>query len=309
MGSQKQTDFKARNENIKQFAKRIAELQDSITVLESDCRNKGIDPKDNSNHAEEFVLALQARVEAKKDDVNEADKLKWQEEQKISNKTAKLDKLRRDCNHLIIALDMDKDESQKLMHAEPEVVQNYAQSMNATMQREIRELKKNCDDLQQNLNLCQGEINKKSKEDNQLKNEEIKIQAEKAQLIPCIGQEEEDLKFKLKQAKSKMDSYFKKGSGVRHNLKDKEVQLEIAQKEYSEVQQELEDVKKEARETLEYMMEKISKYRKQHEKQRDEALKQYASYSKKLSKALKEETSKMEAKLAKMNKMKEANKK
>ena len=57
--SQKQTDFKARNENIKQFAKRIAELQDSITVLESDCRNKGIDPKDNSNHAEEFVLALQ----------------------------------------------------------------------------------------------------------------------------------------------------------------------------------------------------------------------------------------------------------
>ena len=85
--------------------------------------------------------------------------------------------------------------------------------MNATMQREIRELKKNCDDLQQNLNLCQGEINKKSKEDNQLKNEEVKIQAEKAQLIPCISQEEEDLKFKLKQAKAKMDSYFKKGSG------------------------------------------------------------------------------------------------
>ena len=30
---------------------------------------------DNSNHAEEFVLALQARVEAKKSDVHEADKV------------------------------------------------------------------------------------------------------------------------------------------------------------------------------------------------------------------------------------------
>merc|ERR1712223_120769 len=208
--AQKQSDLKATIQNLKEFEKKNEELKDSIVLLESECRDKGIDPKDNSNHAEEFVLALQARVEAKKDDKHEAEKLKWQEEQKISKKTAKLDKLRRDCNHLIIALDMDKDESQKLMHAEPEVVQNYAQSMNATMQREIRELKKNCDDLQQNLNLCQGEINKKSKEDNQLKNEEIKIQAEKAQLIPCISQEEEDLKFKLKQAKAKMDSYFKK---------------------------------------------------------------------------------------------------
>ena len=85
--------------------------------------------------------------------------------------------------------------------------------MNATMQGEIRRLKKNCDDLQQTLNVCQGEIDKRSKEDNQLKKEEVKIQAEKAQLIPCISQEEEDLKFKLKQAKAKMDSYFKKGSG------------------------------------------------------------------------------------------------
>merc|ERR1719273_2094276 len=123
--SQKQTDFKARNENVKQSAKRITELQESISLLESDCRNKGIDPKDNSNHAEEFVLALQARVEAKKSDVHEADKLKWEQEQIISNKTAKLDEHKRDCNRLIIGLDVDEMESKNLMKAEPEHVKSW----------------------------------------------------------------------------------------------------------------------------------------------------------------------------------------
>ena len=59
--SQKETDFKATSESLKQCIKRIDELQDSIVLFESDCRNKGIDPKDCSNHAEEFVLALQGK--------------------------------------------------------------------------------------------------------------------------------------------------------------------------------------------------------------------------------------------------------
>ena len=71
----RQTDLKTTSQNLKECEKRHEELKDSIVHLESECRDKGIDPKDNSNHAEEFVLALQARVEAKKDDVNEADKL------------------------------------------------------------------------------------------------------------------------------------------------------------------------------------------------------------------------------------------
>ena len=81
---------------------------------------------DNSNHAEEFVLALQARVEAKKSDVHEADKLKWEQEQIISNKTAKLDEHKRDCNRLIIGLDIEESESKKLMKAEPEYIQSWA---------------------------------------------------------------------------------------------------------------------------------------------------------------------------------------
>ena len=73
-----------------------------------------------------FLNSL-ARVEAKKADVHEADKLKWEHEQKISNKTAKLDECRRDCNHLIIGLDMVEDDSKALIKAEPDVIQNWAQ--------------------------------------------------------------------------------------------------------------------------------------------------------------------------------------
>merc|ERR1712223_2369259 len=257
--AQKQSDLKATVQNLKEFEKKNEELKDSIVLLESECRDKGIDPKDNSNHAEEFVLALQARVEAKKADVHEADKLKWENEQKISNKTAKLDECRRDCNHLIIGLDMVEDDSKALIKAEPDVIQNWAQSQNLVLKEEIRQLKKNCEDLKRNLSLSLVENEKKSKEDNQLKKDEMKIQTEKAQLIPQINQEEEDLKFKLKQAKTKMDAYFKNSSGLKHNLKDKEVQYEIARTEYEELLQELEDVKRDAKETLEYIMDRMKK--------------------------------------------------
>jgi len=301
--SQKQTDLKATCESLKHCIKRIDELQDSIALLETDCRTKGIDPKDCSNHAEEFVLALQARVEAKKTDVHEADKLKWQHEQIISNKTAKLDEFRRDCSHLIIGLDMVEDESKALIKADPDVIQNWAQGQNASLKEEIQQSKKNVDDLRQNLNLCLAEIEKKTKEDNQLKKDEMKIQTEKSQLIPQINQEEEDLKFKLKQAKSKMDSHFKNSSGLRHNLKDKEVQYEIVRNEFMELNQELQDVKKEAKETLEYIMEGMETQKNIQNKNRAEALKQYVNYSKKLSKSLKEETIKIQTKLDKMGKV------
>jgi len=302
--SQKETDFKATSESLKQCIKRIDELQDSIVLFESDCRNKGIDPKDCSNHAEEFVLALQARVEAKKTDVHEADKLKWQHEQIISNKTAKLDEFRRDCNHLIIGLDMVEDESKALIKADPDVIQNWAQGQNASLKEEIRQLKKNTDDLKQNLNLCLAELEKNTKEDNQLKKDEMEVQTEKATIIPQFNQEEEDLKLKLKQAKSKMDSHFKNSSGLRHNLKDKEVQNEIVRNEFAELDQELQNVRKEAKETLEYIMEGMEKQKNFHGKNRAEALKQYVNYSKKLSKSLKEESIKIQTKLDKVEKVK-----
>ena len=56
-----------KNIPVKQLIKRIEELEDSIALVEFECNDKGIDPKDDSNnHAEEKILALQARVEAKK---------------------------------------------------------------------------------------------------------------------------------------------------------------------------------------------------------------------------------------------------
>jgi len=152
------------------------------------------------------------------------------------------------------------------------------------------------------LSLSLVENEKKSKEDNQLKKDEMKIQTEKAQLIPQINQEEEDLKFKLKQAKTKMDAYFKNSSGLKHNLKDKEVQYEIARTEYEELLQELEDVKRDAKETLEYIMDGMQKQKNFHNKNRAEALKRYSNYSKKLSKSLKEESVKIQTKLDKISK-------
>ena len=44
--------------------------------------------------------------------------------------------------------------------------------------------------------------------------------------------------------------FFFISTGLKHNLKDKEVQYEIARTEYEELVQELEDVKRDAKETL-----------------------------------------------------------
>ena len=59
-------------------------------------------------------------------DVHEADKLKWEHEQTISKKTAKLDEHKRDCNRLIIGLDIDEMESKNLMKSDPDYVKNWA---------------------------------------------------------------------------------------------------------------------------------------------------------------------------------------
>ena len=87
-------------------------------------------------------------------------------------------------------------------------------------------------------------------------------------------------------------------------MKDKEVQNEIVRNEFAELDQELQNVKKEAKETLEYIMEGMEKQKKLHDKNRAEALKQYVNYSKKLSKSLKEESIKIQTKLDKVEKVK-----
>ena len=60
------------------------------------------DPKDSSNHAEEFVQTLHERVERKRAEVNEADKMKWKYEQSLSKKHATIDKLKHEFNKMLI---------------------------------------------------------------------------------------------------------------------------------------------------------------------------------------------------------------
>ena len=60
------------------------------------------DPKDTSNHAQEFVQTLYQRVELKKAEINEADKLKWKYEQSLSKKNATVDKLKHEFNKMLI---------------------------------------------------------------------------------------------------------------------------------------------------------------------------------------------------------------
>merc|ERR1712080_199884 len=121
---------------------------------------------------------------------------KWEHEQIMSNKTAKLDEHKRDCNRLIIGLDIDEVESKNLMKAEPEHVKSWAHDMNISLKDEVRQLSQQCKKFRENLNLVQKEMEKKDKEDNKLKEEEMKIQSEKSELIPQIGEEEENLKLK-----------------------------------------------------------------------------------------------------------------
>ena len=64
--TQKQIDLKTVEEKVKKLNSVIEQLNQSILILESECRAKNIDPKDTSNHAQEFVQALYQRVESKK---------------------------------------------------------------------------------------------------------------------------------------------------------------------------------------------------------------------------------------------------
>ena len=90
--------------------------------------------------------------------------------------------------------------------------------------------------------------------------------------------------------------------GIAHDMKAKAKDLSEAEKEYFEVQQHLKDVKKDAKETLEYIMRGMERDKKKHIKNRDEAMKKYANYSKRLSKMIKEESVKIQSKLDKMEK-------
>jgi chromosome segregation ATPase len=54
-------DLKTTKENVEVLLQKMDDLKESIEALEADCRTKGIDPNDTSNHIEDMVLALQVR--------------------------------------------------------------------------------------------------------------------------------------------------------------------------------------------------------------------------------------------------------
>ena len=87
-------------------------------------------------------------------------------------------------------------------------------SMNNSMKDEIRQLSQQCEKFKENLNGVLKEVEKREKEDKKLKKDEIKIQSEKAELIPQIADEEENLKLKLKQVKTKLGSFTKDSVGM-----------------------------------------------------------------------------------------------
>merc|ERR1712228_578862 len=163
---------------------------------------------------------------------------------------------------------------------EPKHVKSWAHDMNISLKDEVRQLSQQCKKFRENLNLVQKEMEKKDKEDNKLKEEEMKIQSEKSELIPQIGEEEENLKLKLKQVKTKLGSFCKDSVAVRRDLKDKENQLEMVQKEHSDVQQELEKVKEDAKECLDYIMAGMERDKKKHNKDRAEAFEKFKKYAK-----------------------------
>merc|ERR1719367_2077299 len=61
----KQVELKGVQENVKKLNDRMEQLKQCILMLESECLAKNIDPKDTSNHAQEFVMALKQRVKSK----------------------------------------------------------------------------------------------------------------------------------------------------------------------------------------------------------------------------------------------------
>ena len=59
----------------------------------------------------EFFFNFQQRVESKKAEVNDADKMKWQYEQSLSKKAATIDNLKHEFNKLLINFNNIEDAS------------------------------------------------------------------------------------------------------------------------------------------------------------------------------------------------------
>ena len=82
------------------------------------------------------------------------------------------------------------------------------------MEDEIRQLNQQCEKFKENLTGVLKEIERKEKEDNKLKKDEMKLQSEKAETIPQIAKENENMKLKLQQVKMKLGCFTKDTVGM-----------------------------------------------------------------------------------------------
>ena len=204
------------------------------------------DPKDTSNHAQEFVQTLHQRVELKKAEINEADKLKWKYEQSLSKKNATVDKLKHEFNKMLINFN-NVEEATNLREVmdQPSLGKISWKSvlnilwhnpdfpvlkMINDLKQDLRVQQSNLDgDLKQlQLNLCEYKevLASKEKELNHAKEEEMEKKKEKTKLLEKIKNEEEELKKKLEMAQKKLKSHHGEKNRISEDLKDKEKQLQ-----------------------------------------------------------------------------------
>merc|ERR1719367_380881 len=195
----KQVELKGVQENVKKLNDRMEQLKQCILMLESECLAKNIDPKDTSNHAQEFVMALKQRVESKKAEVNDADKMKWQYEQSLSKKAATIDNLKHEFNKLLINFNNIEDASRmREVMDDPSLVANLIQDFKQNLKEEQIEIKKDLKKLRESLQICKQELGKRQNELSQANQEEMDKKKEKTKILEKNKSEEDDLKKKEK---------------------------------------------------------------------------------------------------------------
>ena len=289
--------------SIRQTDMQIATLQTTIKELEKECRDKGIDPKDTSNHNEEIIFALQARIEAKKADLQEVDKMKWDLEQQISNKMASLDRHKRSFNKLLIGYD-DLNDVKMFRHAEVDHLPSLIRDRFNQLRERHERMRSNAADLKQKMAICTSETAKFEKMEKELRSEEKELKQRKIQLEREIKSEDEVLSRKIDDLKEKLAAYSSKQNKLGSSLKAKEDQLANELKEKEEAEKRLESFKNESEIFLADRMEKLGKRKAEEEAKRDQAIKEFHDYEDKLCKGIDKLSDKMKAKLEKMKKEK-----
>ena len=289
-------------EAIRQSEIQTATLQATIRDLERECMVKGIDIKDTANHNEEIIFALQARVEAKKVDLQDVDRMKWDLEQSMSKIVADLDGHKRSFNKKLIGLD-DLDQARIFRNTEVDNLPVLIQEKHMQLSAKLERMRKNAEDLKQKMALCTSETIKHEKMERELKKEEKDLNQRKSQLEHEIKFEDEALTLKTKEVKDKLAAYSSKQNKLGSSLKAKEEQLAHLLQEKKEAKKGLDDFVKQSQIFLTDKVEQLQKRKAEEEAKRAQAVKDYEDYEGQLCRNMDKLSKKMNGKLEKMKKM------